>query len=867
MVKRNFHFLLALFLMVIFPAFIWAVGVFLDVDTLDVTDRIVSVDHQGAAAVYRLALPAPAEGKRYEIMFEASGCTVEITSDGQMLYAFGQETAARGGMIGTVYVHAFLPDGAYGAPLQIRLTAAGSNASMRLDKIELCPQEDNLRYYITNKTLGLPMAMVLVSMAFAIPEFLLLGNARRLLYEGLLFGCMLLCFSVLLLSDGGHFLVFFPNQQLWWKVSYLAGYLLPLFFLSYFCIQEKGKKQRHILLTGAAVHFLFVAVAAWLGLTERVHFCDLKGAFNAVLILDALVGLYELFCSFRKSNVSRVRKLVMVMAVVWVGFIVVSNLLSAWVFPQMHLPNFRLLELGAVFLFFVLCYLFADSAFRIQRDAEHTERTALSATAFAQAMSENYESIYSVDLESGAYTHYFEGTTQGRAETRLTGDNFFTALENKLPQIVAEQDRDHVMRRLSRDAVIEGTRENRHYTLIYRAITPEGERYHQIRAVRRMVGGKEWILLGIHDIDAAMRLEKQHEEQRESMLQKEANHMEAILASSQGYMEANLTQDTILESFYHREGEDARLPVPGMKSGMTFSDFSQWWAEHMVVENQKKFRKINNRDRLLQLFARGERRASVFYSNRGPEGEKQPCRQIFYLYRDKASDDVMCFYVVYDLTEQQKKEKEMQELEDQLRMSRIRVFTGQMQPHFLYNALGSIQEIVLYDPEYASELIGDFTTHLRGSIRAMATDDPIPFAQEMENIRAYVNIERMRFGEKLKVRFDIQTEDFSILPLSIQPLVENAIRHGIYERGPRGGQVTVRSREQEDNWQVQVEDDGVGFDTARVLSEENYEESESAGLKNVVFRLEKVMHARVDIRSVPDKGTCITVTIPKEEKQ
>jgi Putative regulator of cell autolysis len=196
-------------------------------------------------------------------------------------------------------------------------------------------------------------------------------------------------------------------------------------------------------------------------------------------------------------------------------------------------------------------------------------------------------------------------------------------------------------------------------------------------------------------------------------------------------------------------------------------------------------------------------------------------------------------------------------------MSRIRNSTSQMQPHFLYNALGSIQEVLQEDPQYASELIEDFTIHLRSCIRAMNSDAPQPFSMELDNIRAYVNIERMRFGEKLKIRYEIETDDFPIVPLSVQPLVENAIRHGIYQKGPAGGTVVLRTRDAGNAWQVEVEDNGVGFDVNAYRREAKSGKRDSTGLKNIIFRLDKVMHAHVDIVSTVGSGTKVTVTIPK----
>ena len=251
------------------------------------------------------------------------------------------------------------------------------------------------------------------------------------------------------------------------------------------------------------------------------------------------------------------------------------------------------------------------------------------------------------------------------------------------------------------------------------------------------------------------------------------------------------------------------------------------------------------------------------FSSRTLQGEDQPCRKMFYLYRDNTTGDIMAFCVVYDLTEQQKKERELEKLETELQMSRIRNSTSQMQPHFLYNALGSIQEVLQEDPQYASELIEDFTIHLRSCIRAMNSDAPQPFSMELDNIRAYVNIERMRFGEKLKIRYEIETDDFPIVPLSVQPLVENAIRHGIYQKGPAGGTVVLRTRDAGNAWQVEVEDNGVGFDVNTYRREAKSGKRDSTGLKNIIFRLDKVMHAHVDIVSTVGSGTKVTVTIPK----
>ena len=211
-------------------------------------------------------------------------------------------------------------------------------------------------------------------------------------------------------------------------------------------------------------------------------------------------------------------------------------------------------------------------------------------------------------------------------------------------------------------------------------------------------------------------------------------------------------------------------------------------------------------------------------------------------------------------------EAELAETKANLEELKIKNFTSQMQPHFLYNALASIREIVLDDPEYASELLCDFTTHLRACLRSVTSDTLIPFSQELENIEAYVRIEKMRFGDRLAIRYACEEQDFHIIPLSIQPLVENAIRHGIYERGSDGGTVIVRTARRENGIEIVVEDNGVGFDCDAIMQEIRDGKRDSTGVFNLIFRFEKILNATVQVESRLHTGTRITVLIPSKEE-
>lgn len=229
------------------------------------------------------------------------------------------------------------------------------------------------------------------------------------------------------------------------------------------------------------------------------------------------------------------------------------------------------------------------------------------------------------------------------------------------------------------------------------------------------------------------------------------------------------------------------------------------------------------------------------------------------------------YSVVIDISEYAKRQniirQEVKQMEANLEMLRIRNSTSQMQPHFLYNALASIRELILMDTQYASDMLCDFTIYLRACIRTMQDGDPVSIFQELDSIKAYVNIEKMRMGDKLNIVYDLRSEDFKIVPLSIQPLVENAIRHGVYHRGREGGTVTIKTETLSRHNLIIVKDDGIGFDYQKVRDEVERGERDSIGLDNVIYRLKKQLQAEVVIKSKIGEGTIIAIRVPRKEKK
>ena len=207
--------------------------------------------------------------------------------------------------------------------------------------------------------------------------------------------------------------------------------------------------------------------------------------------------------------------------------------------------------------------------------------------------------------------------------------------------------------------------------------------------------------------------------------------------------------------------------------------------------------------------------------------------------------------------ELQEKDRILAEQERQLTESRIATMVSQIRPHFIYNTLGSIEQLCELQPEAAAKLVHDFSCYLRGNFGEMDNPAPIRLSQEMEHVRHYVSIEQVRFPD-IEIRFDLRSGDFLIPALSVQPLVENAIKHGLMKL-PHGGTVTISSYETDTHSFVGVEDNGAGFDTKILLDERKH-----IGLRNIRTRVEVMCGGTLEVESTPGVGTKVVISIPKE---
>ena len=201
------------------------------------------------------------------------------------------------------------------------------------------------------------------------------------------------------------------------------------------------------------------------------------------------------------------------------------------------------------------------------------------------------------------------------------------------------------------------------------------------------------------------------------------------------------------------------------------------------------------------------------------------------------------------------------QLEARLAEARLQLLKMQLHPHFLFNTLNTISELVHEDPSTADRMIASLSQLLRESLDA-GTVDRVPLGRELDLLERYVEIQRARFGDRLDVGVEVEAADVNsalVPPLILQPLVENSIRHGLAAR-VTAGRIRVRARRRADRLVLEVQDDGAGLDA-------HGETREGVGLGNTRARLQQLYgpaHS-VEIRNADGGGTLVRLTMPWQQ--
>ncbi len=206
-----------------------------------------------------------------------------------------------------------------------------------------------------------------------------------------------------------------------------------------------------------------------------------------------------------------------------------------------------------------------------------------------------------------------------------------------------------------------------------------------------------------------------------------------------------------------------------------------------------------------------------------------------------------------------RQEKRLQLKEEELEEKRIALLLSQIQPHFLFNALASIRQLCKTDPVQAENAILHFSSFLRGNMDSLNASQLILFERELAHVKSYLAIEQLRFGKRLSVIYDLQVTNFFMPPLTLLPLVENAVQNGVIKK-VKGGTVTISTQRAKNKFSISVADD-------RNSSEiKSYTEGASLpdGIENAKSRLQMMCGGTLCIESKPEKGFVATITLPEE---
>lgn len=198
------------------------------------------------------------------------------------------------------------------------------------------------------------------------------------------------------------------------------------------------------------------------------------------------------------------------------------------------------------------------------------------------------------------------------------------------------------------------------------------------------------------------------------------------------------------------------------------------------------------------------------------------------------------------------------ELENALIQTNIATMISQIQPHFLYNALGTIRALCTRDPELARKAIDQFSLYLRANMDSLTEKECIPFQRELEHVQSYLYIEKLRFGDKLKIEYDLRETEFKCPALSLQTMVENAVKHGLGNK-EEGGTLTILTRGSSTYYQIQIIDNGVGFDTTN----QSHTGKGHVGIENTRKRISGMCGGEMAVKSTVGTGTIVTIRIPK----
>lgn len=202
------------------------------------------------------------------------------------------------------------------------------------------------------------------------------------------------------------------------------------------------------------------------------------------------------------------------------------------------------------------------------------------------------------------------------------------------------------------------------------------------------------------------------------------------------------------------------------------------------------------------------------------------------------------FLFLLSMTAVMEQKRELEKKEQELYDMRVNILTAQISQHFIYNTLTTIKHLCRKDAALAAETVDEFLGYLRGNLDSLTADKMIWFSKELDHVKNFLAIEQKRFGKRICVIYDIQEEGFMVPALTLQPIVENAVKHGITKR-EQGGTIHISSGKDGTDYWIRVRDDGVGYQVGKKMKTKGTH----IGMVNVTSRVESMCGGTVHTES------------------